>query len=246
MNRREFLMRTGAGITIIGCGSPTLVHVNAHFTARPGVPGLSGGKGLIRMGLDATRDATLYVPAAYDPAKPMPLFIGLHGSGGSSLTAFVDFYDRAEKHNFIFLAPSSRDYTWNLIANQVGPDIAFIDQALTYIFARYRINASKICLGGFSDGATYALSVGLSNGDLFTNLAAYSPGFLAESDTLVGKPPIWLSHGTADSVLPFRGTENIIVPQLKQQGYNVTFIPFDGNHGIPSNVAENSLNWFLG
>jgi len=35
------------------------------------------------------------------------------------------------------------------------------------------------CNRGFSDGASYALSVGITNGDLFTHVIAFSPGFVA-------------------------------------------------------------------
>jgi phospholipase/carboxylesterase len=35
-----------------------------------------------------------------------------------------------------------------------------------------------VALGGFSDGASYALSLDLTNGDLFASLIAFSPGFI--------------------------------------------------------------------
>ncbi len=54
---------------------------------------------------------------------------------------------------------------------------------------------------GFSDGASYALSIGLTNGDLFTHVVAFSPGF-ASPVTYTGKPPVFVSHGTHDEVLP--------------------------------------------
>ncbi len=35
---------------------------------------------------------------------------------------------------------------------------------------------------GFSDGASYALSLGVPNGDLFTHIVAFSPGFMRLPD----------------------------------------------------------------
>jgi poly(3-hydroxybutyrate) depolymerase len=40
------------------------------------------------------------------------------------------------------------------------------------------VDPQRICVSGFSDGASYALSLGLANGDLFTHVAAFSPGFM--------------------------------------------------------------------
>ena len=61
------------------------------------------------------------------------------------------------------LAPDSRGATWDdLPAAQgsFGPDIAFINAALAQTFALYNVDATKLGIQGFSDGATYALGLG--------------------------------------------------------------------------------------
>ena len=61
------------------------------------------------------------------------------------------------------LAPDSRGATWDdLPAAQgsFGPDIAFINAALAQTFALYNVDAAKLGIQGFSDGATYALGLG--------------------------------------------------------------------------------------
>ena len=50
---------------------------------------------------------------------------------------------------------------------------------------------------------SYALSLGLANGDLFTHVIAFSPGFITPAPPS-GRPPIFVSHGTADQVLADR------------------------------------------
>src|SRR3712207_7974813 len=50
---------------------------------------------------------------------------------------------------------------------------------------------------GFSDGASYALSLGIPNGDLFTHLVAFSPGFAAP-DGQRGHPRVFVGHGVDD------------------------------------------------
>jgi len=56
-----------------------------------------------------------------------------------------------------------------------------------------------VAIQGFSDGASYALSLGLTNGDLFTHVIAFSPGFAAPAEQR-GRPRIYVSHGVAQSL----------------------------------------------
>ena len=95
---------------------------------------------------------------------------------------------------------------------------------------------------GFSDGASYGLSLGLTNGDLFTHLIAFSPGFMAPA-TKRGKPPIFVSHGTHDGVLPIERCSRRIVPQLDREGYEVRYREFDGTHTVPRSIARDALEW---
>ena len=94
-------------------------------------------------------------------------------------------------------------------------------------------DAKRVGIGGFSDGASYALSLGLANGDLFSRIFAFSPGFIREA-TPVGKPVIDVFHGTRDRILPIDATSRRIVPRLRRQGYDVTYVEFDGPHTVLS------------
>jgi len=90
----------------------------------------------------------------------------------------------------------------------------------------------RIGLAGFSDGATTALSLGLANGGLFSQLGAFSPGFVADGKR-VGKPRIFVSHGIRDGGFPIASTGRPIVSKLRQAGYQVEFQEFDGPHTVP-------------
>ena len=145
----------------------------------------------------------------------------------------------------VFLAPDSRGYTWDLIKGGYGADFLFIDQALKYVFNRCNIDPKHIAFGGFSDGASYALSLGISNGDLFSHLIGFSPGYLAGKAPIVGKPGIYISHGTRDAILPVRNTRDNIVSALRKSGYCVVYNEFYGGHKLPAAVTEAALEWFL-
>lgn len=65
-----------------------------------------------------------------------------------------------------------------------GPDVDYINKSLEYVFSRYLIDPRRLGLAGFSDGASYALSLGLPNGDLFSHIVAFSPGFMRPPDVV--------------------------------------------------------------
>ena len=61
----------------------------------------------------------------------------------------------------ILVAPESRGATWDWFAtSSFGPDVAFIAAALAQARALYAVDAARLGMQGFSDGATYALSLG--------------------------------------------------------------------------------------
>ena len=104
---------------------------------------------------------------------------------------------------------------------------------------------TRIALGGFSDGASYALSLGIGNGDLFSHLVAYSPGFYVVPDPVVGTPPVFISHGTFDAVLSFANTRDRIVPTLRDSGHDVTFYEFEGGPEVIAPASTAALDWFF-
>jgi phospholipase/carboxylesterase len=95
----------------------------------------------------------------------------------------------------------SRGRPWDVLVGGYGPDVEFIDQTLKQMFDRLPVDARRLAVTGFSEGASYVLSVGLPDGDLFTHVIAFSPAF-ASPAAYRGKPPVFVSHGTRDEVLP--------------------------------------------
>ncbi|MBA4072447.1 MAG: hypothetical protein C0497_11510 [Gemmatimonas sp.] len=88
----------------------------------------------------------------------------------------------------MLLAVDSRERTWDFAGGIFGPDIAFIDTALADTFSRYRIDAQRMEIGEVSDGATMSLAVGLSNGDLFSHVDAWTPGALIDTKHPAASP----------------------------------------------------------
>jgi predicted esterase len=192
---------------------------------------------------DTGRDGLLYVPAGYAAATPAPLVLMLHGASGSARGALRPFRELADEAGLVLLAPESRGTTWDAIRGEYGADVAFIDRALAQVFQRVAIDPTRLTIEGFSDGATYALGVGLTNGDLFQRVIAFSPGFILPIDAHA-RPRVFVSHGTRDQVLPIEQCSRRIVPQLERAKYAVRYREFDGPHAVPPKIAREALNWF--
>jgi phospholipase/carboxylesterase len=189
------------------------------------------------------RDGFLYVPTTYRAANPAPLVIMLHGATQTSQLA-RRVIPLMEEFGIIMLAPDSRGPTWDVILGDYGPDVQFLDRALARTYDTCAINPQRIAIAGFSDGASYALSLGLTNGDLFSHIIAFSPGFMVPAAQR-GKPKIFIGHGTHDQILAIDRTSRMLVPKLKRSSYQVEYIEFDGPHTINPDEARTALRWFL-
>ena len=212
------------------------------MTARPGAPAGAAPLGLQSLGLDVGRDGLLYVPPGYHPDSPAPLAVMLHGAGGNAQHGISLLRHLADAAGLILVAPESRRQTWDVIMGGYGPDVTFLARALAQLFARYAVDPRRLAIGGFSDGASYALSLGITNGDLFSHVIAFSPGFMAPA-AQKGAPRLFISHGTRDQVLPIGPCSRKIVPQVERAGYDVIYHEFDGPHTVPAEIANEAVTW---
>jgi phospholipase/carboxylesterase len=219
-----------------------------RLTARPGpppAPTAGATVGLRPLGLDRARDAYLHVPARHDPRRPTPLVVAFHGAGGEGRQMLEILTSLADAGGFLLLAPDSRGPTWDVILDDYGPDVAFIDRAMGLVFAEHAVDPARLAAAGFSDGASYALSLGLTNGGLFTHVLAFSPGFMAPTRT-EDRPRFFVSHGVRDTVLPIDRTSRRVVPRLEAAGYEVAYREFPDGHTVPPGIARDAVAWFLG
>lgn len=222
----------------VGAGRGRLTaRPNARSSGRPNI-------GMGPLGLGGRRDGLVYVPRSMTRDRPAPMVLMLHGAGSHSERGIEPFRRLADEARVILVAPDSRGRTWDVILGDFGPDVAFVDQALKSVFERYAIDPGRVAIEGFSDGASYALALGITNGDLFTHVIAFSPGFASPGKPR-GRPAFFVSHGTEDGVLPINDTSRDIVPTLEKAGYDVTYREFNGGHGHPPDIEEEALEWFL-
>jgi len=219
-----------------------------RLAVRPQENVKTSATGQIMLGLDQERDAVLQLPQSAGQS-PLPLFVMLHGATQTAEDMLGYLGSTYEDAGVAVLAPNSRDTTWDAIGNAAfgggfGVDVEFLQRALKRVFETTAIDPARIAIGGFSDGATYALSLGLINGDLFHSVVAFSPGFVING-AAVGEPRIFISHGTHDHILPIDSCGRRIAIALTARGYDVTFREFDGDHEVPESVVREGLGWIV-
>ncbi len=167
----------------------------ARLLARPETPpsGTTAAvvsPGLQPLGLGSERDGLLYVPEGYMPAEEAPMVLMLRGSKGDAQSGISPFLDLADAAGLVLLAPESRDpRDWDFVfPGYYGPDVELIDRALIQTFDRLAVDTGRVAIEGFSDGASYAVSLGLANGDLFTHVIAFSPGIVDQVAQRASRP----------------------------------------------------------
>jgi predicted esterase len=218
---------------------------SGRLRAQPGTPRNEDGPvGLHPLGVSLGHDAILYVPPGYQPDQPAPLAVMFHGAGGSARHGLELLQPLADDSNLLLLAPGSQGPTWDVIVEDFGPDVHAIDAALAHTFERYAVDPARVAIGGFSDGASYALSLGLGNGDLFRHVIAFSPGFAVPPRQL-GTPRIFMSHGTQDRVLPIDRCSRRLMRVFERAGYDVNYREFDGPHIVPEEMMREAVHWWL-
>jgi phospholipase/carboxylesterase len=191
--------------------------------------------------VDTGHDGTIYVPAGYTPDVATPLLVWLHGAGGGGNVS-PDLAALADEFGILVLAPDSRDWTWDAILGQWGPDVEFLLRAMRQTLDRYSIDRQRTWLGGFSDGGSYSLSLGISQGDVFRKVFAGAPGVM-QPIGVRGKPSIFLAHGRQDATMPIDATSRKFVLKLKALEYDVTYREYEGRHSLPPEVLREVFEW---
>lgn len=194
---------------------------------------------------DNGREAVLVVPDGLSTDTPLPLLVMFHGAGGEANRVLPHLVPHARARRFLLLAPQSMFPTWDVVIGGHGPDLQRLDRALSTVAAHFRLDPTRLAFAGFSDGGSYALSLGLTNGDVASHVIGLSAGFM-NTFSQAGAPRVFLGHGRADRQLPIETSAHPHAKRLLDSGYDLTLQPFDGDHVIVPWVVGRAIDFFLG
>jgi len=214
---------------------------------RPEVAAATGG--LITISKSTTL-GYLLAPDSIDPTRTYPLVTVFHGAGRQDELLVRAYRDESAQRDALFFIPRSTYPTWDLLVGRDRADLDFLEQAYAEIYRRLPVDHRRQALIGYSDGASYALAVGLSNPRLFAAVMGWAAGFVVFDKAAVSptdpRPRILVEHGTHDTVFPF---EEIAVRNctiLRRLGYEVDLRVDEGGIHWPSHEFQAAaLDWFF-
>jgi poly(3-hydroxybutyrate) depolymerase len=250
MNRRQFLGLSAAGLLQARLSADLSAVADAKVEARSAKVDATSTSdefkyGESRLGIsDTDRDGTLYVPRSYKPGTPMPVMMMLHGFMGSG-DGIRGMFPLAEEFGVIMIAPESRGMTWGRSIPGFDADVRYLGPAYRRVANLVDLDIDHVALGGVSDGAGYALSMGLAYGDAFNHVIVLAGGQMVPFRRQ-GKPRLFVAHGTEDVQMPIDQTARKYVPQLKTEGYDVTYREYPGGHRVPPTEIREAFKWFTG
>ncbi len=142
----------------------------------------------------ADRTVIVHIPASYDPKSPAPLVIALHGGNGSA-PGFREqrqgLVDGAETAGVVVVFPegvtdNGTAHVWNSWdkAETTADDVGFIVALRAWLVDGLALDASKVFLSGFSNGAAMTQRVAAEHPELLAGAAAicHSTGLIEPAD----------------------------------------------------------------
>jgi len=217
--------------------SPDLVVVLMHGFGASGSDLVPIGGEVLEASSRLARSTRFVFPEA-------PLDLTMRGMPGSRAWWWIDveeIYESIETR--AILDPATRE------APPEGIDEAraTVRALLRDVRADTGVGASRIVLGGFSQGAMLACDVTLREEEPPAGLVLWSamPICVADWRRLAPRRAglrVFQSHGRMDPLLPYPLAEELR-DLLEGAGLGVRFVPFPGMHGIAAEVLRAWIEW---
>jgi polyhydroxybutyrate depolymerase len=201
----------------------------------------------LKMG-EQKRTYLVHVPTGYDPKKPTPVVLALHGAAmnGPMMVWFTGLTEKADKDGFVVVYPSGTGtgpfLTWNAggftgkMAEGKADDVAFIGKLLDDLGTVVKVDEKRVYACGMSNGGMmcYRLAAELSD-----RIAAIAPvaGTIAVDESKPRRAvPVLHFHGTKDTFVPFEMTKGKASSFIRFKGVEdsiQTWVKLNGCDGRP-------------
>ncbi len=198
----------------------------------------------------------LYVPYNYDPDMKYPVTTLLHGAGQRGndglcqITAgFPLLFDNPENDlmfSSIVLAPQCpAEYRWvetdwsvgNYSTSAVAESkpLGAVYKMLSTMSERYSVDTDRFYVSGLSMGGFGTWDLIVRHTDMFAAAIPICGAGDATKASLLVDFPIHTFHGTADDIVPIKGTERMYNTIVRLGGTKIQYTPMEG---YPHNVWD--------
>ncbi len=181
----------------------------------------------------------LYVPKQYTVYRDWPLFIGIHGSGGSGLDCWNWWQPYADREGFILLCPSIADSQGGWY-QAVGESKVF--SAINEVRAQYRV-APKEFMAGFSAGAQFVQGFAFTYPQYVSGVAILSAGNYY-FPSMAPQIPMLVVIGSLDDPGAVAAAADFSAA-LKQNGFDIQYEQLPGvGHALTSRGQQLTIELF--
>ena len=168
------------------------------------------------------REYLLHVPTSYNPAKPSPLVISMHGAAmWPAAQMDTSQWNRvADANGLLVVYPSGiagrGPRVWNV---NRGPglmtDVTFIADLIDHLKARYAIDPARVYADGLSNGAGMAFVLSCQLSGRIAAVGMVAAAHLLDWSWCQDPQPVPMIafHGTADPVTPYDGGLTWVAPR---------------------------------
>src|SRR5262245_35205425 len=157
----------------------------------------------------ANRSYLVHVPKDYDPMKPAPVVLALHGAtmNADGMVYLTGLNEKADEAGFIVVYPNGMLTTWNAGGQTFNKsdDVAFLGMVLDDLAKIVNVDTKRVYACGMSNGAMMCYRLAAEMSDRIAAIAAVG-GTMAIDECKPKRPvPIIHFHGTVDQLVPLDG-----------------------------------------
>jgi predicted esterase len=182
----------------------------------------------------------LYVPKAYSAEQEWPLFVGIHGAGGSGLDCWNLWQSFADKEGFILLCPSIPGDSSGFYQD-VGENTVW--SAIGEVKKEYRVR-SRMFFTGFSAGAYFIQGFTYHYPQSVNGLSILSAGLYLNPNMFAELIPMLVVIGDSDNATAIQ-TSQRFVRDLRQFGFDVDYELMPGvGHAITKDGVNLTIDLF--
>ncbi|WP_221328931.1 PHB depolymerase family esterase [Actinoplanes sp. L3-i22] len=185
----------------------------------PGIPVVMPSSGTATVTIGG-RPVTVHVPDSYDPARPAPLVVALHGytSDAAELETYLRLTPESQRQGFVYAYPDGStddhgDRFWNAtdaccdLFGAKPDDSGYLSALISSIQSTYRIDRGRVYLIGHSNGAFMAFRMACDHAGQITAIVAVNgAGWNDPARCRPSEPVSVLAiHSTDDESIAFAG-----------------------------------------
>jgi polyhydroxybutyrate depolymerase len=171
---------------------------------------LQHAKGALKLDLmsgGVARKVRLFVPAAYDGSKPLPLVLNLHGSGDNAdnFAKSTQMESLADSEGFLVAGLEALAGEWNTPPDAGKPDdVAYAGDAIDLVMKTVCTDDKRVYASGFSGGARTTSQLGCKLPERITAIVPVAG--VRWPAPCAGRPvPVLAIHGLADTENMYAG-----------------------------------------